>query len=295
MFNRPQETRVVFDRIRAAKPEILLVISDGPREHVLGEREKNLDVLSIFDAVDWECEVLTNISDVNLGCRRRLQSGLDWVFEQVDYAIILEDDCLPADDFFPYMNTMLHEYKDSDEVGMVSGDNFLWPMRKKSNGYYFSNLPHIWGWGSWARAWRLYEPNADSWCTIDQAALLKKVFPYRIYQKAWREILETIHQVNTWDYQWCFTLWKNNLVSIVPKTNLITNIGLNEGGTHTLHASAHYQNPVGSLKLLQNATRRRVKASKMRDLLELSVMRAHSARIIGVRGVLKKVFTYKPM
>jgi hypothetical protein len=289
VFNRPLETRLVFEKIREAKPRVLLIISDGPRAHVPGEAEKNLAVLQIASNVDWECTVYKNISSTNLGCRRRLQSGLDWVFEQVDFAVILEDDCLPAPGFFPFMNTMLEEYKDSDRIGMVSGDNFLWPARKQAKGYYFSSLPHIWGWGTWARSWKLYEPNADSWLTSDKDALLKSVFPYKVYQNAWKEILDTIDEVNTWDYQWCYAMWKHEMLSVVPNANLITNIGLNAHGTHTLDDNSHYQNPAGSLKIPHKSKPPRIKRSKAKDLIELTVMRAHSAKIIGLSGVTRKI------
>ena len=91
IFNRPDTTAKVFEAIRQAKPSKLLVVADGARQGKVGEAEKCAVTRAIIDGVDWECEVLTNYSDVNLGCKRRVSSGIDWVFEQVEEAIILED------------------------------------------------------------------------------------------------------------------------------------------------------------------------------------------------------------
>src|SRR5512139_860840 len=100
IFNRPDTTERVFGEIAKARPPKLLVVADVPRENRPGEAEKCAVTRDVIKRVDWDCEVLTNFSDVNLGCKKRVSSGIDWVFEQVEEAIILEDDCLPDPTFF---------------------------------------------------------------------------------------------------------------------------------------------------------------------------------------------------
>ena len=102
IFNRPELTERLFRIIAAQRPKTLLIIADGPRESRLGEAEKCAAVRSVISKIDWPCELLTNFSETNLGCRRRVSSGLDWVFKQVDRSIILEDDCLPEPSFFQF-------------------------------------------------------------------------------------------------------------------------------------------------------------------------------------------------
>ena len=82
----------MFAEIAKARPPKLLVIADGPRADHPDDAEKCAAVRAIIDGVDWDCEVLTNYSDENLGCKRRVSSGLDWVFDTVDDAIVLEDE-----------------------------------------------------------------------------------------------------------------------------------------------------------------------------------------------------------
>src|SRR5512139_3287315 len=163
IFNRPDTAERVFAEIAKARPPKLLVVADGPRANRSGEAEKCAATRAIIDRVDWDCEVLTNFSDTNLGCKNRVSSGIDWVFEQVPEAIILEDDCLPHPTFFRFCEELLERYRDDERIGMISGDNFQLGQKRTDASYYFSRYNHIWGWASWRRAWRHYDREASAW------------------------------------------------------------------------------------------------------------------------------------
>ena len=112
IFNRPETTRRVFETIARARPKRLLIVADGPRAHVEGEAEKSLLARQVVDRIDWPCDVERNFSDQNLGCGRRLSSGIAWAFERVPEAIFLEDDCVPTPGFFDFCSTLLERYRD---------------------------------------------------------------------------------------------------------------------------------------------------------------------------------------
>ena len=152
IFNRPSLTQIVFNTIRQAKPKQLFVIADGAR--FPEEKEKCQQARDIIRQVDWDCEVLANYSDVNLGCGKRISSGISWVFEHVEAAIILEDDCLPHLSFFRYCENLLDYYRDDERVMAIGGDNFQDGNKKTPYSYYFSKYPHVWGWATWRRAWK---------------------------------------------------------------------------------------------------------------------------------------------
>ena len=80
IFNRPEPTKKVFTEIAKAKPPKLLVIADGPRSNKPEEMTRCQEAREIINQVDWDCDVLKNYSDVNLGCKIRVSSGLNWVF-----------------------------------------------------------------------------------------------------------------------------------------------------------------------------------------------------------------------
>ena len=87
IFRRPELTARVFGAIRQAQPSKLLIIADGPRSEA--EAELCHQTRTVTEQIDWDCEVLRNYSDTNLGCRKRVSSGLNWAFEQVEEAITI--------------------------------------------------------------------------------------------------------------------------------------------------------------------------------------------------------------
>lgn len=125
IFNRPDCTKHVFDQIRQAKPEKLFIVADGPRAENNSDKYLCTETRNIVKDIDWECQVLTNYADTNLGCKRRVSSGITWAFEYIDEAIILEDDCLPAPSFFTFCATLLDYYRNDENVFQINGTCFL--------------------------------------------------------------------------------------------------------------------------------------------------------------------------
>ena len=241
IFNRPDTTEKVFAEIAKAKPPILLVIADGPRNYRPDEAEKCALTRAIINRVDWDCSVLTNYSDVNLGCKNRVASGLDWVFEQVPEAIILEDDCLPDPSFFRFCEELLERYRHDHRIAMISGDNFQFGQNRGDASYYFSRYNHIWGWASWRRAWSHYDKNAAIWPQFHQSSCLKLLLKSTREQKFWQKVFQAVYdgKIDTWDYQWVLSSWSQGMVSIIPAVNLISNIGFGADATHTKSASIY--------------------------------------------------------
>ena len=227
IFNRPENASVVFEEIRKAKPKKLYVVADGPRENIIDEKEKCEETRKIIEGVDWECEVIKDFSTINLGCRERVYTGITNAFKYFDHAIILEDDCVPHPSFFKFCEEMLEKYKDDERIMSVSGDNFLFEKSNMiKNSYYFSAYPYIWGWATWKRAWKLYEEGYYLWPKIkNQITYTKKLsqsFNF-VYDK----------KIDTWCTEWTFANLINSGLTIVPRVNLVSNIGFGENSTHT--------------------------------------------------------------
>lgn len=234
VFNRPDTTGKVFEAIRQAKPPLLLVIADGARASKSGEAEKCAATRAIIDGVDWECEVRTNYSDVNLGCKRRVSSGLDWVFSEVEEAIILEDDCLPAPSFFLFCENLLEKYRYDERIAMISGDRF-WDNQSNNASYQFSKYGGIWGWASWRRAWQQYDVEMKTWPEYKQSGLIDSFFDSDSERKFWSKIFDVAYSggIDTWDHQWVYSRWIQGGLDISPSLNLVSNIGFRPDGTHT--------------------------------------------------------------
>ncbi len=229
IFNRPDTTQKVFNRLKEVKPSQLFVIADGPRNHKLGEKEKCQQVRQIIESIDWSCEVLTNYSDINLGCKKRVSTGLDWVFSQVEEAIILEDDCLPDLSFFRFCEELLNQYRDDERIFVISGNNFQFGRKRTSYSYYFSLYNHCWGWATWRRAWQHFDVDMKLWSTVRDGDWLKDILQNPFAVKYWHNKFQQTfeNKINTWDFQWTLACWLQNGLTILPNINLVSNIGFN--------------------------------------------------------------------
>jgi len=233
-----------MERIREARPANLFVIADGPRADREGEAEKCDEVRSLIDAMlDWPCRLIKIFSKTNLGCGRRVSSGLNEVFRQVEEAIILEDDCLPDSTFFQYCELLLERYRFNEHVGQIAGCSFL-PGQNGVESYFFSRYPHCWGWATWRRAWMHYDYTMQSWRN-DGVASWRNGPVRRAERMAWRRNFNRTlkGKIDTWDYQWTATCWARGTWAIIPGLNLVTNIGYGPEATHT------QEGPWGNLPL----------------------------------------------
>jgi len=235
IFNRPDTTARVFEAIRRAAPARLLIVADGPRPERVGEAERCAAAREVVSRVDWPCEVSTDFSDENLGCRRRVTSGLDWVFRSVEEAIILEDDCLPEQSFFRFCQELLERYRSEERIMMISGDNFLSGEGTRRDSYYFSRYPHIWGWATWRRVWERYDPDMKLWPKVRGDGWVERLFPQRRLARYWREAFAAVHSgaLDTWDHQFTFCCLMQDGLCIMPEANLVSNLGFGADATHT--------------------------------------------------------------
>jgi hypothetical protein len=235
IFKRPHTTERVFEAIRQAKPPKLFVIADAPRHDRADEPEKCEATRAIINRVDWDCDVFSNYSDVNLGCAKRVSSGLDWVFNSVEEAIILEDDCVPHPTFFRFCEELLEKYRYDTRISSISGQNVQFGRKRTNYSYYFSIYNHCWGWASWRRAWQYYDLYMKLWPEIKAGSFLKNILMDSRSVQYWSKIFDSVYNNPlgiTWDYQWTFACWLQSSLGIISNGNLISNIGFGSDSTH---------------------------------------------------------------
>lgn len=234
-FNRRELAESVFDRIRAARPKRLTLVSDGPRPGVPGESELVADLRTrIENMIDWPVDVIRDYASENLGCGCRVATGIDSALTRYGRAIILEDDCLPAASFFPYCDTLLDRFENDPRVLSITGTYFLNVTRGRGVAG-LSRYPCIWGWATWARAWEGYDRQLTGWDTafIDEIAE-EGVIP-SFLPAAWKHLFAWAreHPMSTWDLQFWFLCLKKRGLSVFPYRNQISNVGGGPGATHT--------------------------------------------------------------
>lgn len=235
IYNRPDTTAMVFKQIREYTPALLFIAADGPKENVVNDREKCAQTREIINQIDWDCEIKTLFREKNLGCKAALSNGINWFFQNVEEGIILEDDCLPNPAFFRFCAELLEYYRNDKRIMMISGDNFQFGKKCSEYSYYFSKYAYIWGWASWRRAWNYYDVDMKLWPKIRDDSTFFNILDTKKEVSYWKNIFEMIYmgKKNTWDYQWLFSCWLQRGFTIVPKVNLISNIGFGKMSAHT--------------------------------------------------------------
>lgn len=234
IFKRPESSKRVLEAVRQVKPSRLFIISDGPR--FPEEAEKCLKTQKIFEEIDWNCEILKNYSDTNIGCGYRISTGISWVFEHVEEAIFLEDDCVPDPSFFKFCQELLEHFKDDERIMSICGTNELRQWKAEKQSYHFSNYGHSWGWASWKRAWKYFDFGISKWEDVEVKKAVENVIfddsQFLFRKKKFDKLFEQPDR-DIWDHQWLFARLCQSGLSIVPASNLISNVGFDNEATHT--------------------------------------------------------------
>ena len=241
-FNRPNETAKIFNKIKLIKPKKLFLIMDGPR---IGEQEDIINCLlvkNIVTNISWNCIVYKNFSKKNLGLKKRIVSGLNWVFSKTKSAIILEDDCLPNRDFFTFCQKLLIYYEKNNTVRFITGNNFQKSKHNKKTSYYFSKYSHIWGWATWKNTWELYCDDNRVWKKYLNSKEFCKTCPNYLERRYWKSMFNKVKsgKLKSWSIYLLFSIWKNSGLTATPSVNLVKNLGFNERGTNTKISTIKY-------------------------------------------------------
>jgi len=240
IFNRPETSQQVFDRIKEVRPKQLFVAADGPRANNVNDLISCNQTRKIINQIDWPCQLKTLFRDENIGCGLGVSSSITWFFEHVEYGIILEDDCLPDLSFFNYCQELLIKYKDNKDIFLISGTNMQNGNKRGDGSYFFSYYCITWGWASWRRAWQHFDYEMEDVEESMNNGSLNHFFQSNDEKNYWKGKLAEVQKFRgyIWDYQWFYDIWKNKGVGITPNINLVMNLGFRNNATHSfLHDS----------------------------------------------------------
>lgn len=251
-FSRVDTLRAVIDAIAPLAPARVYAAADGPREGRPDEAARCAEVRRMLTDLPWRCELRTRFLDANAGCAHGVSGAVSWFFEQEASGVILEDDCVPDATFLPYCGEMLARYAGEDRVMSVLGTRFAPACPSQRASYGFTRFPSVWGWASWRRAWARYELEIGDW----RAKCARQGEPLPGFPPAsnagWAKKLDRVagrSVPSTWDYQWSFAHFRHDGLSVVPRSNLITNIGAGPGATHLGRGSIWLDLPRSRLDL----------------------------------------------
>lgn len=232
IFNRPNITKKLIDSLRAIKPKKLFIIADGPRSNKSNDHIKCKQTREIIDSIDWECEIKKNYASTNLGCKQRISSGLDWVFEEVEETIILEDDCIPSPIFFSYCEFMLKKYKNNSLVMSIEGTRVTEDY-KVLGVDEISKYAGLWGWATWKESWSKIDLDFKTYNYKSKYHLFKSlgITHFLTYNRLFELCKQD--KIDSWGYAWIYSILKEEGYVVLPSNNLIENVGFGNDSTHT--------------------------------------------------------------
>jgi hypothetical protein len=235
VYNRPDLAQKALEAIASANPSQVLIISDGPKTDNPQDAMLVGQVREVCSQERWSFPISINAAPTNLGLRKRIISGLDWVFSMHEAAIILEDDCAPNETFFSYADSVLRHYAQSDQLGIVSGNNFCGNSWESEFSYGFSTTARIWGWGTWRHVWQAFSGQDSiqfSWTPNEREEILNLISG-GVRKRSMRAMMSAGENLNSWAIPFSVYLLRNGLVNVVPERNLVENVGFGERSTHT--------------------------------------------------------------
>lgn len=233
-FNRPSETRQVAEAIVAAGVESVYFGVDGPREGNERDLDLTAQVREVADYLRVHTVVTTLFRHENLGCAVAVSEAISWFFSEVEEGIILEDDCVPSQDFFPYCTEILDRFRDDPTVMLVSGYNKQGSWTRSGHSYFYSNFGGIWGWATWRRAWEHFDLEMPLLDELVASGCLEDLLGGRLARLREQQFTSAADgQVNTWDFPWAYARNIRSGLAVVPEVNLVRNIGFGPNATHT--------------------------------------------------------------
>lgn len=233
-FKRPEKTREVLDIIRQIRPSQFFLIVNAPRSDSPDEVERSKSVKAILEQIDWPCEVTRKYSETYFEVGEQISNGLSWLFEQVEEAIIVEDDCILHPSFFPFCEELLDEYRNDHRICSISAQNVNLGRKYMDSSYYFSRYTLLWGWATWRRAWQHYDYTMKTWPAIVETDWLRDFLGNERAARHWKKLFQATYksEIKTWDYQWTLSCWLQGSLSIHPNVNLVRNVGFDASASN---------------------------------------------------------------
>lgn len=233
-FARPEYARKAFNQIKKAKPRKLYFYSNKARENDYQEIERNQKIRALINEVDWECELKIYFRDKYVDLYTSLWGAYDWVFQNEESAIVIEEDCVASLAFFDYCDKLIPKYEKDNRIWIISGNNFFEYFNPNNYDYIFTRYPYQWGWATWRDRWQRIKRTNIPWEEMKRYKLFMQLYPNKkqanYHLKTEEAFYKNLKNVPAWDLTMGFTYNCEGGFGIIPTKNLVMNIGCN--GTH---------------------------------------------------------------
>jgi hypothetical protein len=232
-YNRPDLMQSLISRVRQYQPSRVYVVVDGPAKK-RGHRDLVRMTINEIEKIDWPCKVIKIFSSENMGSAKRIISGLDEVFRHETLAIILEDDCLPTQDFFKFCETGVVHMLNNPKIGRIGGQNRWWSEDSEFSAMAVQSSG-IWGWATSSAVWQSFRAWQKHGYFDNPAILIRDISgTYGMFRKIVRlRLLANRENRRQWGVQFSIFCRHSGLVGISPRVDLVENVGFDERASRT--------------------------------------------------------------
>ena len=231
-FNRPEHLKILYETIHDLKLEnqyCFHLFNDGPKTSKTPEIQLVHELTDKFAVLVKNFEVFRRTE--NFGLAKSIQSGLDLVFAIHGKAIILEDDIIPSKVFFDAMEYYLNNQELNPLIGSVTGANTTrFPLFERRD-FLTSKRHSSWGWATWADRWNSIDWKYVNHEFLEDKPVIRKVKRVSPDLVGYAE-LQATGKIDSWATGMNIDFIKRELLCIVPKKDLVNNIGFDGSGTH---------------------------------------------------------------
>jgi hypothetical protein len=241
VYNRLHHLNTLFNSLQKNdlfKKSKVIVFSDGAKNEIDKDKIDKVRELLKIRLIPQNSEIIEN--NVNLGLSKNVIGGLNKIFQIYDRAIILEDDLELSPFFLNYMNDALNLYATSENVASISG--YMYPIEPKkfSNNFFFLKLIESWGWGTWKRAWNIFENDSlQLKKKIDEKQLANE-FNFESGISYYKMLTDNINGLNdSWAVRWYASTFLKNMNTLFPSKSFVKNIGVDNSGEHCSYTTVY--------------------------------------------------------
>ena len=233
---RPDCQKKQFEVLKKARPSVMFLISDG------GRTDKEWEAInqnrSLFETeVDWDCTIYKLYEDKNNGLYTMVRRATELIWSKVDRCIFLEDDQIPAVCYFKYCAELLEKYKDDTRIVSICSMNYAGCWKVASSDYFFSERGPIWGQATWKRSHMQRDIELE---------YAKDPYVMKLLNKSPRIDRGFLKTINGYAYNPTykghmpggeffnrFAVHSQNQLYIIPKYNMMCNIGCTADAAHS--------------------------------------------------------------
>lgn len=233
VYNRLEHTRRTVESL-LANQEIsqheLIVFSDGPKT-VVDSSSVN-QVRDFISKIKGFQSVTVYRSETNKGLSRSVIDGVTEVLKRFDRCIVIEDDLVLSPHFLSFMRDGLSKYSADTRVASIHG--YVYPNEISLPENFFMKGADCWGWGTWKRAWDLFEPDGSKLLEQLKKRGLINEFDFGgsyAYSGLLKKQIEG--KVDSWAIRWHASIFLENMLTLHPGKSLVHNIGNDRSGTNS--------------------------------------------------------------